>query len=102
MGDSKKKKGGHVPGAKWWPWQQGVDFANGFARADKKKIEQLLQKAGVYNKKKPVIVYCRSGHRASQTYLTLRSLGYEKVKLYANSMNEYGRSGSKLIQGKNP
>ncbi|MFV1992582.1 MAG: sulfurtransferase [Acidiferrobacterales bacterium] len=102
LGDSKKKKGGHVPGARWWPWQQGVDFENGFARADKKKIEQLLQKAGVSNKQKPVIVYCRSGHRASQAYLTLRSLGYKNVKLYANSMNEYGRSGSKLVQGKNP
>ncbi len=102
LGDSKKKKGGHVPGARWWPWQQGVDFENGFARADKKRIEKLLQKAGISNKQKPVIVYCRSGHRASQTYLTLRSLGYENVKLYANSMNEYGRSGSKLIQGKKP
>ncbi len=102
LGDTKKKKGGHVPGAKWWPWQQGVDFENSFTRANKKKIEKLLQQAGVSSKQKPVIVYCRSGHRASQTYLLLRSLGYEKVKLYANSMNEYGRSGSKLKQGKNP
>lgn len=102
LGDIKKRKGGHVPGAKWWPWQQAVDFKKGFTRTSKIKIEQLLKKAGVTNKQKPVIAYCRSGHRAGQTYLTLRSLGYENVKLYANSMNEYGRSRSKLRQGKNP
>lgn len=102
LGDIKKRKGGHVPGAKWWPWQQAVDFQKGFSKASKRKIGLSLQKAGITNSQQLVIVYCRSGHRASQTYLTMRSLGYENVKLYANSMNEYGRSGSKLRQGKNP
>jgi len=102
IGDIKKKRYGHVPGARWWPWQQTVDFQNGFTRADRLKLEQSLQSAGIGGRKKSVIVYCRSGHRAGQTYLTLRSLGYENVRLYANSMNEYGQSRSKLKQGVNP
>jgi thiosulfate/3-mercaptopyruvate sulfurtransferase len=55
------------------------------------------------DKSKPVIAYCRSGHRAAQTYMTLRSLGYEQVSLYAPSMNEYGQYRKKSLKlGTNP
>ena len=54
-----------------------------------KVLQGELSKLGVKDKTKPLIVYCRSGHRASQSYLTLRSLGYTNVKLYDGSMAEY-------------
>lgn len=89
MGDLEKRKGGHVPGALWWEWSRSIDIAKGFIRRPKNKLQSELASIGAGDKTKPVIVYCRSGHRAAQAYLTLRSLGYEDVKLYANSMNEY-------------
>ena len=50
-----------------------------------------------------MIAYCRSGHRAAHAYLTLRNLGYENVKVYANSMNEYAVTrDAPLKQGKAP
>lgn len=50
-----------------------------------------------------MIAYCRSGHRAARAYLTLRSLGYEDVKVYANSMNEYAAArDAPLTQGPQP
>jgi thiosulfate/3-mercaptopyruvate sulfurtransferase len=52
-------------------------------------VNKKLQKLGVTDKKQPLLVYCRSGHRAAQSYLTLRNLGYENVKLYDGSMAEY-------------
>ncbi len=90
LGNPKKPRTGHIPGAQWWPWDRTVDLGRGFTRRDEQALNKTLKQAGVKDKKTPIITYCRSGHRAAQAYLTLRSLGYENVKLYANSMNEYG------------
>jgi len=88
-GHPRYPRSGHVPGAKWWPWEANVDFENGFVPRSNTVLEAELAKIGVKEKDKPLIVYCRSGHRASQSYLTLRSLGYTNVKLYDGSMAEY-------------
>ena len=98
VGDLKKKKGGHVPGAKWWEWSRSIDIAGGFKHRPKSKLQSELASLGAGDKTKPVIAYCRSGHRAAQTYLTLRSLGYSKVKLYAPSMKEYGYYRAKNLK----
>lgn len=101
IGDLKKRRGGHIPGAHWWPWLDSVDFQGGFVRKPDAQLLKTLQTSGA-SKDKPVIAYCRSGHRASQTYLTLRGMGFEKVRLYANSMNEYGGKRLPLVLGKSP
>lgn len=103
IGDLKKRKGGHVPGARWWEWSRSIDISRGFIHRPNNKLQSELISIGAGEKTKPVIAYCRSGHRAAQTYLTLRSLGYEDVKLYANSMKEYGLyRAKKLKRGMQP
>lgn len=103
VGDMQKRQGGHVPGARWWEWSDSVAMNQGFVRKPVQELTNKLQGLGVTDKKKPVIAYCRTGHRAAQTYLTLRSLGYENVKLYANSMSEYGlKRRSNLVLGTKP
>jgi thiosulfate/3-mercaptopyruvate sulfurtransferase len=98
VGDLNKRKGGHVPGAQWWEWSRSLDIAQGFVHRPEKRLRSQLNAIGAGDKSKPVIAYCRSGHRASQTYLTLRSLGYKNVKLYAHSMKEYGRYRAKKLK----
>lgn len=87
--DPRNKRSGHIPGAKLWSWDQAVQFDNGFKPAPVPELMASLEAAGVTDKTKPVITYCRSGHRASQSYLALRSLGFEDVRLYDGSMLEY-------------
>jgi thiosulfate/3-mercaptopyruvate sulfurtransferase len=41
----------------------------------------------------PVITYCNSGMQASQSYFTLKYLGYD-VKLYDGSMSEWTLKGA--------
>lgn len=89
VGDPKDPRAGHVPGAKWWPWEQAIAMDDGFTFVPAQTLETNLAKLGVRDKKAPVILYCRSGHRASQTYLSLRSLGFENVRVHAGSMLEY-------------
>jgi thiosulfate/3-mercaptopyruvate sulfurtransferase len=103
LGEPKKPRTGHIPGARWWPWERGVDFTRGFTRRDEATLKQTLRSVGAADPRAPIIAYCRSGHRAAQTYLTLRSLGYENVKVYANSINEYGLNPTDpLKQGAQP
>jgi len=88
-GHPRYPRSGHIPGAKWWPWESNVDFERGFVPRSDEVLQGELNKLGVKDKTKPLILYCRSGHRAAQSYLTLRSLGYTDVKLYDGSMAEY-------------
>jgi thiosulfate/3-mercaptopyruvate sulfurtransferase len=88
-GHPRIPRSGHIPGAKWWPWEDNLDIENAFVLSKTEIVNKKLQKLGVTDKKQPLLVYCRSGHRAAQSYLTLRNLGYENVKLYDGSMAEY-------------
>ena len=102
QGDLKKRRGGHVPGARWWEWDRALDVRRGFVLKKRERLIRSLKKAGLRDTNAPVILYCRSGHRAAQTYWTLRALGFKNVKLYPNSMNEYYRVKAPLRRGSRP
>ena len=91
VGHPKYPRSGHIPGAKWASWEDNVDFENGFVPKRSELLMGKLSSLGVKDKDAPLIVYCRSGHRASQSYLTLRGLGFTDVRLYDGSMAEYSR-----------
>jgi len=100
VGSPKFPRSGHIPGARWWPWDQSVDFKQGFTLKDNKTLKQSLNGLSD-NKNTPVVLYCRSGHRAAQSYLTLRNLGMQSVKIYDASMAEYGNiKALPLLKGK--
>ncbi|MCR4302326.1 MAG: rhodanese-like domain-containing protein [Sulfuricaulis sp.] len=102
LGDPKKPRTGHIPGARLWPWDLAVDFERGFVRRDDASLRKMLAQVDA-GPDRTVITYCRSGHRAAHTYLTMRALGFENVKLYANSMNEYSLAlEAPIKQGKKP
>jgi thiosulfate/3-mercaptopyruvate sulfurtransferase len=94
VGSKKVNRSGHIPGAQWWPWEETVSFEQGFRAKPSQELQLGLDKLNV-DREGAVIAYCRTGHRASQSYLMLRSLGYENVKLYDGSMAEWSRN-SKL------
>jgi thiosulfate/3-mercaptopyruvate sulfurtransferase len=103
VGDPKERRSGHVPGARFWPWEQAVQMEDGFVMRDAEALRASLARSGVTDSSQPVILYCRSGHRASQTYLTLRHLGFEHVRLHSGSMLEYlQETAAPLTRGNMP
>jgi thiosulfate/3-mercaptopyruvate sulfurtransferase len=88
-GSPKDKRSGHIPGARWWPWEQAINMENGFTFRETDRLESSLGQFGLRDKLVPLILYCQSGHRASQSYLTLRHLGFENVRVHTGSMLEY-------------
>ncbi|NOY66869.1 MAG: sulfurtransferase [Gammaproteobacteria bacterium] len=98
IGHPKYKRSGHIPGAKLWSWDDSLDYQKGFTLKSEKELEASLKKVGVTDKAAPIVVYCRSGHRASQSYLTLKHLGFKNVRLYDGSMSEYSKDKSAPVK----
>ena len=65
-GHPQQKRSGHIPGARWWSWDSSVEFTNGFQHKSTASLMDSLKQLGITDKKQDLIVYCRSGHRASR------------------------------------
>ena len=88
-GNPKEARSGHIPGAQWWSWEQSINMESGFTFHTADKLAASLAKFGLKDRQAPVVLYCQSGHRASQSYLTLRHLGFDNVRVHTGSMLEY-------------
>jgi len=82
-------RGGHIPGAKHWDWQDIMDPLNNQCLKPVSDLEQALADRGV-TPDKQVITYCQTNHRSSLTYIALKSLGYTQVKSYPGSWSDWG------------
>lgn len=77
---------GHIPGAKSRFWMK--DVADGTFRGEA-EVKAELKELGVTGEA-PVIVYCNTGHMASELFYTLRyRLGWKDVRLYNGSWLEW-------------
>ena len=97
-GHPQQKRSGHIPGAKWWEWSNGVNFDNQFTLTSKQELTQQLSTLGIQNKDQDIVVYCQSGHRATHAFYSLRRLGYKNVRVYDGSMAEYSRIPSQALK----
>ena len=60
------------------------------------QLRRLYENAGVKSDK-PVITYCNTGMQASQSYFTLKYLGYD-VKMYDGSFSEWSEAKETEVQ----
>ncbi|MFA7388069.1 MAG: rhodanese-like domain-containing protein, partial [Thiohalobacteraceae bacterium] len=54
------------------------------------KIRALCAEYGLYPED-DIIIYCFKGARASNTYVALKEAGFERVRNYFGSWNEWSR-----------
>ncbi len=80
---------GHIPGARNRLWDRTLvrRAYQAFRAADELKAD-LIQ-LGVTGDKE-IVTYCTTGVRSAHTYLTLRVLGYSRVRNYEGSWTEWG------------
>ena len=103
IGNPKYPRSGHVPGAKWWEWSNAISLEKGFTLRNDAELMAELNALGLKDKDQPVVVYCHSGHRATQSYYTLHNLGFKNVRVYDGSMKEYEQKKDlPLKKGKQP
>ena len=86
----RENRKAHIPGARHRPWDRTLtrrDNYEAFRPAEELRSE--LVEIGA-TEDKEVVTYCGSGARSAHTYLTLRLLGYPRVRNYDGSWTEWG------------
>ena len=84
-------RAGHIPGAVNRPYTSDV-ITNDSASVRFKPVPELAEAYAqlIPGKDTPVVVSCRTGHQASQTYFVLRHLlGYQHVSWYDAGWTEW-------------
>jgi thiosulfate/3-mercaptopyruvate sulfurtransferase len=80
-------RGGHIPHAINIDWTLNIDKVND---GRFKKLSALAKIYSSIPRTDEIITYCQGGYRAANTYLVLKLLGYEKVRVYLGSWGEWG------------
>ncbi|MBK8021651.1 MAG: sulfurtransferase [Chloroflexi bacterium] len=88
--DVRSDRGGHIPGAINLEWIHTVNQDGTFKSYD--QLDALFQAAG-FDRSKQIITYCQTGVRGAHVWFALRELlGYEDVRNYDGSWEEWGNS----------
>jgi thiosulfate/3-mercaptopyruvate sulfurtransferase len=93
---------GRIPGAKWIEWYRMMKPTAEGPRF-KSKPEILAEAASVgITPETPVYLYCFKGARASNTFVALKDAGFQDVRMYFGSWNEWSRDPALPIEEGNP
>ncbi len=82
------QRGGHIPGAIHYNWEQAIDRTNDNRLRDLEVIRAELIAAGITGKKK-IITHCQTHHRSSFTWLLGKALGFD-IAGYPGAWAEWG------------
>jgi thiosulfate/3-mercaptopyruvate sulfurtransferase len=80
-------RSGHIPGAVNLYWTEPQASRDDSTLKLAPELRKIYDSVGV-SPDKPVVTYCNSGMSATQSYFTLRYLGY-KVSMYDGSYSEW-------------
>lgn len=83
---------GHIGEAVSWDWFNAVPPEGWACSRAPEEIRAEMAALGV-EPEREVIVYCRSGMRAAHTYMVLRHAGFERVRLYDGSWQDWSAHG---------
>jgi thiosulfate/3-mercaptopyruvate sulfurtransferase len=90
--DFSGEKGSHIGGALNAFWMDNQASRENQALKSDDALRKLYEALGVTPEKR-VVTYCNSGMQATQSYFTLKYLGYD-VRLYDGSMSEWTSKGA--------
>ncbi len=83
-------RAGHVPGATFIEWKNITDFDEKRSFRDLDAMEEFFQSQGI-TKDKTIYAYCHVGAgRSSHIITALQLLGYDNIKVYTGSWDEWG------------
>ncbi|OUI83146.1 sulfurtransferase [Acetobacter tropicalis] len=89
---------GRIPGAVWIEWYDFMRVdAEQSAFRSAEDIRALAASRNLFPED-DIIIYCFKGARAANTYVALASAGFQKLRIYMGSWNEWSRDESMPIE----
>jgi thiosulfate/3-mercaptopyruvate sulfurtransferase len=82
---------GRLPGARWIEWYQFMDTSKAIPHFKSPEETRALCAQVGMDVNDDIIIYCFKGARASNTYIALKMAGFNKVRNYYGSWNEWSR-----------
>jgi len=87
---------GHIPGALNLFWMDGQASKDGMTMMPEADLRKLYEQVGV-TPDRSVVTYCNTGMQASQSYFTLKYLGYD-VHMYDGSYSQWSSAKDTNVQ----
>jgi thiosulfate/3-mercaptopyruvate sulfurtransferase len=87
---------GHIPGAANVYWMDGQKTKDDMSLQTEAALRKLYESAGVVPNR-PVVTYCNTGMQATQSYFTLKYLGYD-ARMYDGSYSEWSSAKGTEVQ----
>lgn len=82
---------GRIPGARWVEWYEFMDTSQTIPHfKSEDEIRAICAQVGM-DVDDDIIIYCFKGARASNTYIALKMAGFNNVRNYYGSWNEWSR-----------
>jgi thiosulfate/3-mercaptopyruvate sulfurtransferase len=91
------ERGGHIPGAVNIEWTRAITPGEIKTFLTPAQLEQIFSSSHVSSDRQ-VVSYCQSGIRAAEIYFALRLLGYERVRLYDGSWEDWSADSSLAVE----
>ncbi len=89
---------GRIPDARWIEWYRFMKPSEqGAIMKSPTEIQAECDSVGI-KKDDEIIIYCFKGARASNTFLALKQAGYDNLKIYFGSWNEWSRNAELPIE----
>lgn len=85
----RAQKNGHIPGAVNYNWENAIDRNNNNLLRPLADIRAELAALGI-SADKEIVTHCQTHHRSSFTWLLGLHLGFNKMRGYAGSWQEWG------------
>lgn len=95
--DVRSARGGHIPGAVSFDWVRAIDPDRHRALRDRDVLLAELAELGV-TPDKEVVTYCQTHQRSSHTFVTLRWLGFSRVRGYHGAWSDWGNQPDTPIE----
>jgi thiosulfate/3-mercaptopyruvate sulfurtransferase len=102
IGTTLKGPRGHIKGAKHLDWSQTLRNPRDVRLKELDTLRGMYNNIGVSDPSQEIIVYCETGHRASQSWVLLRYIGFENVRLFDGSISEWRVLDLPVVSGTEP